>query len=348
MAKVTLSNNPKKAVKTLLGALQARAKDIIVSRFGLGAEGKKFTLEAVGQKYGVTRERVRQIENLALESIKKDKRYEEARPLMVELKKYMDEFGGVVHEQGFLEYLTKDKGVQNHVHFLLVLGDEFTKMKEDDDFHHRWTTDKTLADSVHKALQTLHTSLSTDDLITENEIITKFTSELKREVQKEIDQPTASKWLGLSKKIGKNMMGEWGISHSPNIKTRGMRDFAYLVLRHHGSPMHFSEVAKAIGNTFSRKAHVATCHNELIKDDRFVLVGRGLYALKKWGYSAGTVRDIINGILEKDGQLKKEEIMQKVLRERYVKSNTILVNLQNNKYFKKGPDGKYSIAKSVK
>ena len=76
-------------------------------------------------------------------------------------------------------------------------------------------------------------------------------------------------------------------------------------------------------------------HNELIKDQRFVLVGRGIYALAEWGYAKGVVRDVIRDLLAKHGPLTKDEIMDKVLKERYVKENTILVNLQNPKFFKK-------------
>jgi hypothetical protein len=133
------------------------------------------------------------------------------------------------------------------------------------------------------------------------------------------------------------------MSSSPNVKTKGMRDYAFLVIRKHGSPIHFKEVAQQITQVFKKKAHIATTHNELIKDSRFVLVGRGLYALKEWGYIAGVVKDVIRNILEKNGPLTKEEIIQKVLKERYVKDNTIMVNLQNQKYFRKDKENKYHI-----
>ena len=149
------------------------------------------------------------------------------------------------------------------------------------------------------------------------------------------------RWLSMSKKISRNPLGEWGLAASPNIKLKGVRDYAFLVLRKHGSPIHFKEVAKAITQYFNKKAHVATTHNELIKDKRFVLVGRGLYALAEWGYMSGVVKDVIKKILEKEGPLSKEDVIKKVLKERYVKENTILVNLQNAKYFKKGKDNLY-------
>ncbi len=136
-------------------------------------------------------------------------------------------------------------------------------------------------------------------------------------------------------------MGERCIPSSPNIRMRGIRDYAYLVLRQNKTPLHFTEVANRIIQTFGKKAHPATCHNELIKDSRFVLVGRGLYALTEWGYSSGTVIDVVVKILKETGNLPKNEIINRVLKERFVKENTILVNLQNPKYFKRDESGNY-------
>jgi hypothetical protein len=115
-------------------------------------------------------------------------------------------------------------------------------------------------------------------------------------------------------------------------------------MRKHGSPMHFREVAKAIESTFGKKTHIATTHNELIKDARFILVGRGTYGLGEWGYKPGVVRDVIKDILKKNGPLSKEDIIDRVLKERFLKKNTILVNLQNAKYFKKNKQGLYTVA----
>ena len=144
--------------------------------------------------------------------------------------------------------------------------------------------------------------------------------------------------------IAKNPLGEWGVTESHNVNARGMRDYAYLIIRKDGSPMHFTEVAKSITQIFDKKAHVATCHNELIKDKRFVLVGRGLYALSSWGYEKGVVKDVIAKVLKKEGPLAKKDIIDRVLKERYVKENTVFVNLQDPKMFKKTKDGKYALA----
>ena len=95
--------------------------------------------------------------------------------------------------------------------------------------------------------------------------------------------------------------------------------------------------------TFNKKTHIATTHNELIKDKRFVLVGRGIYGLLEWGYHEGVVRDVITQILKREGPLTKEEIIDKVLKERYLKKNTILVNLQNSPDFTKDDRGLFHL-----
>ena len=116
-------------------------------------------------------------------------------------------------------------------------------------------------------------------------------------------------------------------------------------MRRHGSPMHFKEVADAISKTFGKKIHYATCHNELIRDLRFVLVGRGMYALAEWGYKTGIAREVIQDILKRGKEpLSKDDIVAKVMKERYFKKNTILVNLANSKYFKKTKNGLYTLA----
>ena len=197
---------------------------------------------------------------------------------------------------------------------------------------------------MHGAIRKLCSHVSEEDLIKEEQLIAQFLKEIKDIVRDANNPELARRWLDLSKQLSRNPLGEWGKSSSPNIKLRGMRDYAYLVLRSNGKPMHFTEVTQKIRELFNRKAHTATCHNELIKDARFILVGRGLYALREWGYREGVVRDIIHELLKRKGPLSKDQILEGVLSERLVKHNTIIVNLQNSRYFKKLTDGRYIVA----
>ena len=74
-----LTFNPKATIKKLLSALPTRAQDVIVGRFGLNQTGQEMTLEAIGKKYGITRERVRQIENYAVNHIRRSENYEKTK-----------------------------------------------------------------------------------------------------------------------------------------------------------------------------------------------------------------------------------------------------------------------------
>jgi len=340
----TISFKPKQVTKKITSHLHDRARDVIMNRFGLNADSDRKTLEEIGKKYNITRERVRQIEDAALNLIKKSEAFRAEQAVFDEIKQLIHSLGGIVAEHGLLNHISKDKGTQNHINFYLVLGDSFRRHREDEHFHTRWSVDDEMASTVHDSLKKLYASLNDEDLVPETEMIKKFFDHMKDVADKYKSDEIVKRWLSMSKSISKNPLGEWGKTTSPNIRTRGVKDYAFLVMRRHGSPMHFKEVADAISKTFGKKTHYATCHNELIKDNRFVLVGRGLYALAEWGYKTGIARDVIRDILKKEGPLKKEDVVEKVMKERYFKKNTILVNLVNPKYFKKNKNGLYTLA----
>ncbi|MEX0918850.1 MAG: sigma factor-like helix-turn-helix DNA-binding protein [Candidatus Paceibacterota bacterium] len=344
--KYIISFKPKEVTKKLLATLSDRARDILIKRYGLKSADRQ-TLEAIGSEYKITRERVRQIENFAINAIRKSPEFTGLDYVFTELKSLMEYYGGLVHEAEFLQAMAKDKISQNHIHFLLAISDVFIKLKEDNEFYHRWTTDKETAETVHASIRQLCRNLNHNDLVSEAKLIEDFITRFADILDKfqADNQELVRRWLSLSKELNQNPLGEWGLAKSPNVRMRGIRDYAYLVLRSHGSPMHFTEVAKQIIALFGKQAHPATCHNELIKDDRFVLVGRGLYALTEWGYTKGVVADVLRTIIrEAATPLSKEEIISRVLKERHVKENTILVNLQNSDYFRKDEFGRYFLA----
>jgi hypothetical protein len=246
-----------------------------------------------------------------------------------------------------MRHISKDAVIQNHINFYLVLGEDFVKHKEDDDFDHHWSIDEKASKEVQGSLKKLHDSIGDEELVKEEEIVERFMGQLGSILDEyKNNKETIFRYLSLSKKIGKNQLHEWGRTSSPHVRARGIKDYAYLIMRRENRPMHFREVATAINTTFGKRAHVATCHNELIKDPRFVLVGRGMYGLKEWGHTGGVVKDVIKEVLKDKGTpMSKEAIVEGVLSRRMVRPNTVIVNLQNVKFFKKNKDGLYELAK---
>ncbi len=331
-------------VKRLLAGVPERARDVLVRRFGLGTSSERETLEAIGDRSHITRERVRQIEAAGLEAVRNSPAFTDAESAFEELRKHIERMGGIVHEDELLSTLGADEKTRNRFRFLLVVGSAFFRERETDEFYARWHVDHDTAKKVHAALSKLYASLGDSDVHAEADFLDRFLDELKEVNDAYRDEEVLKRWLSLSKGIGRNPLAEWGKVHAPAIRTKGIRDYAYLTIKRHGKPMHFSEVAKAIGALFSKKAHVATTHNELIKDPRFVLIGRGLYALAEWGYAPGVVRDVIRDVIAAEGPLKKEEVIERVKKARLVKDNTIVVNLNDSRYFKRMKDGRYAAA----
>lgn len=339
-----LSFQPKSATKDLLAGLPERSRKVLVDRFGLSGKGERRTLDSIGKEYGITRERIRQIENHGISTVRDSDAYATLTAQLSDLKAAIVALGGVLAEETVLRELSKTDIDRNHIIFLLTVGHHFDDRREDANFHSRWHVDEQLAGAVEAALSKLYAAIEHDKLMPEAEFMDLFAKYLKEEGVRNRAPEQLSRWLTISKRIGRNPLGEWGRMDSPHVRIKNTRDFAYLTLKRHGSPMHFVEVAKNIEKLFGRKTHPATTHNELIKDSRFVLVGRGLYALKEWGYEPGVVRDVIAGIIEREGPMTREEIVERVKRERYVKDATIAVNLQNP-MFTRLPDGRYSLAK---
>ena len=268
-----------------------------------------------------------------MDSIKKTGQYQELSPVFDELKTVVDTMGaGVISEPTLLTKVAETDS-RNHVYFLLELSDLFYRRKEDNSYNHRWLTEQDVATKVEISLKKLHNSIGKDELMSEEEILRRLRSHLNGKLAN-YDDDILRCWLTLSKDIDSNPLDEWGSTSSPNVRMKGIRDHAYLVVKRHGSPMHFREVAESIRSLFGRKAHEATTHNELIKDARFVLVGRGMYALNEWGYAPGVVKDVLRDILNQYGPLSQNEIIERVRKERYVKDNTIIVNLQDQNLFK--------------
>jgi len=339
--------NYSKICSDLISDLPQRGKEVVLRRFALSTEApgeggvKRETLEAIGRDHNVTRERVRQIQEDAILKIKP--KIEKYQPIFNYFINHLNSCGNIKREDVLLDILGGEN-FQNQVFFLLTLGEPFFKFSETDEHHSFWTTEPKFLNFPQKTINSFYKFL----LKKKEPVILKDVSvhqilgkEIERERINRLSLEAFQSFLEISKKIQQNKEGFFGLKDWPEINPRGIKDKAYLVFRREQKPLHFNEVAKLIGDN----SNPQSVHNELIRDSRFVLVGRGLYALKEWGYKPGVVKDIIVEILKETKKpLRKKEIIEKVLKQRLVKENTILLNLNNKKYFSKTSIGKYALA----
>ena len=337
----TLSN---KIEKALLFLSNPRVRDVIKRRFGI-KNGKMETLEAIGQTYGITRERVRQIEDNGLRNLKSERVLPLFEPIFEQLNDFFEEHGNLAGEEYLYNSLTDTVGphpMRGRLYLALTIGDPYQRIINDERFHPYWTTDLSARERAEKIVDFLIDHFTKQNRVfTEPEIL-----DMLSQKHSNLPQKMLYVVLDISKEINRNIFNELGLSHWPEVSPQGVKDRAYLVLKREGKPLHFTEITELINKLgiSSRPAYIQTVHNELIKDPRFILTGRGTYALADWGYQPGTVEEVIERILrEHKKPMTKEEILEAVLSQRQVRPNTILLNLQRSPKTQRLEDGRYTL-----
>ncbi len=330
-----------KIIQEELSSLRPKEEKVIRSRFGIGLSPQ--TLAAIGRDMKLSRERVRQIEKEALRKLS-----------LIIVEKYdniiqniVGEFernGGVILKKELAKEILRHKEKisaeeSNALNLLVVLLPQIKSIERDHEFEDSWILASVPKDKMAKVLRVWATHLQKSQKPERIEVLIKENPDSEHH---KISILTALPRV--SKKIIETYEGSLALVEWPEYNPKTIRDKIYYVLKKNQSPMHFTEIARAIKNEQfdNKKVVVATVHNELISDQRFVLVGRGMYALAEWGYKEGTVKKIIAEILKKSGgALSLKDLCDQVMKQRMVKRNTILINLQTQKQFKKIGRDKY-------
>jgi hypothetical protein len=324
-------------VDSLLSDLNERSQDIIRKRFGLTQE-KPETLEKIGSDYRITRERVRQIVTDAVKNISSmedNPRFKEAEKKLIFT---IDKFDGIIKENELVKKVSSDGFREaNAIKFIAQCSKNIYLIEEKDRIHRSWATLKLLAEDIRKVEKIALEIFEAEEKLLSDE-------ELAKKVALKIEGLTKNQILAFLKvlnSVQKNRFGKWGKANWTEVNPKGTREKIYLILKEQKSPLHFTEIANLIDkyNLGKKKAHPQTVHNELIKDKRFVLIGRGIYAMREWGYQEGTIKDVLKEILSKKGRpMKKEDIIEEVLKIRKVKKTTVMINLNNAKLFSRTGD----------
>lgn len=343
MAEPTTSINTEQLVNDILATIdREREREIVSRRFGLF--DRRETLEQIGELLGITRERVRQLEKSVVTRLKQQAEQGDL-PHVVDIQEtlleVLNEVGYVARIGELSSRLTKNntKFDQARIAFLAQLCPKLIVINDDDHFHHAVAVvekhdEKTLKQHVQSLINTIKN-------LGEPKEIEHIAPEAG------LDDTKHAHALATTSKHLATLNGQWGLMKWPIVNPKNIRDKIYVILKQNGKHMHFNEIAEAIKKSDFKRKDVTTqaIHNELIKDKRFVLIGRGIYALKEWGYKKGTVADIITEVLKEAGEpLHRDEIVKRVLKSRYVKETTILLNLQGKSQFKRVAKATYGLA----
>ncbi len=339
---------PSEVVREILSSLKERDRQILSHRYGLEGRETK-TLAAIGQEQNLTRERVRQIEKDLIRSLKKTSLQ---KPKFASTKEFLisiiTEHGRIIAEENLLMHLNlSDSSEKNALVFILNLIEELEHFIHEN-YKKSWVAvlfnEPILTDFVEESKKIIGSKSSP---IAAAEFLENFKqTEFYKIHEQELSDKIILNYLELTVEIEKNVFGHWGLSLWKEVKPKDVGDKAYLVMKHHKIPEHYSNITEMINKAKfdDRVAYKETVHNELIKDSRFILIGRGIYALSEWGYKPGVVSDVITEVLKQSGEpMPKEKVIEEVMKKRMVKRNTILVGLSNKKLFKKVGKNSYSL-----
>lgn len=337
----------KEAVESVLAHIdQEREREIITRRFGLF--DRRETLEQIGELLGITRERVRQLEKAILVRLKiaaEEEKLSAVHDIERLLIRDLSENGRVSRIEDTAKHLMNDAKnplVRAHIAFIAELSPKLTLVNENDNYHQaigikEYGDEKKIKKEVDEIVKTIKKE---GQPVTIEEIHSKLNYE----------HPSQVRALASISKLLANLKDRWGLAKWPTVNPKNIRDKIFVILEENGKPMHFSEIANSIKSSDFKRRDVTTqaIHNELIKDKRFILIGRGIYALESWGYSRGTVSDIIADVMKSAGEpLHRDEIVKRVLKKRQVKETTILLNLQSKPQFKRVAKATYALDASV-
>jgi len=354
-----VEQNYQKTVNSLLKTLPDRGKEVLERRYGI-VSGEAETLEAIGEDFGVTRERVRQIEEAAFGQLRKSDSIKDIEDIFKYLYKHLSDHGEHRREERFLSDFAYQKSSPAML-FLLDLSSYFSRRNETKKHHTFWTVNTDRINHLEKFVDTVEDYLADISKPLDSVTFWKEMERLARREKLSLSKKALESWLDISKAIIHNRFNEWGLAEWPEIVPRSVGDKAYIVLQKETKPLHFVDIVERMNKVHfipgenlsknyqraTRPAHVQTVHNELIKDKRFVLVGRGIYALAEWGYEPGTVKEVLSKILKDAGSpLPINKIMAQVAKVRVVKPNTILLNLQNKRLFTRTSRGEYTVRRA--
>ena len=340
-------------LQALFAELQEREQQVLSRRFGLAGEEPQ-TLEMIGKHFGVTRERVRQIETGSVKKLKKLLvSSQDLKQVENVLNQVLQQYGGVMEENHLLDNMLSDRK-EDRMHRAIVLffierllSEKLDELSHPDHYHRSWKLVTVQQPAVETSVNKLVGLVQEHaEPVGEDELVSKAQQALGADAQ----ERQVRSYLRISKKLKQNIFGHWGLAEWTSITPKRMNDKIYLVLKHVQKPMHFTEIAQKINElSFDHKvAYPATVHNELILDEKYVLVGRGIYALSEWGYEPGVVSDVIRRVLERAGRaMTREEIVEKVLDQRLVGKSTVHLALMNKKHFVKRSDGLFALAQEL-
>jgi len=280
--------------------------EVIHSRFGLTRKRK--TLSTIGSIYGISRERVRQIEERAIKKIYSDfadnNQIQQIFYKVRLLAKKITPLDAIDN----LSNIYINEGV---VRLLLRIEKEDFCIFEDDNLIKSFLIQKKERSKIDKLLNKLIECLNYQkSYVPIKEFVDHFN--------------ICEEFILSIEKLEVNN-GSIVIRTNKNIFNISLRDRVKDVLEKYGKPMHIKDISEKSGIKLSRILGRSGQLSGIIN------VGKSIYALKEWGYIKGTTADIICYYLNNEGiPMHYLKIVRLIKKQKQYKTSTVYAALQND------------------
>ncbi len=329
-----------KSFNDILDTISIKEKNVIEKRVWLFS--KRETLQNIWNSFNpvITRERVRQIEEAWIKKIWRVVKKTILKNILTVANKYIELSWWIIAKDKIINLIIKeldlDENVNSWIIEILVQSDYNIKKSK----QKLWTkiyfflsyVDKKIVDQVHK--EAIRILKKKKDIMKKVSLYELVAESIK--TKEKLSLTFIDSVLDLFDDIvfwedDLIWLTSWKI-----LNPKTLKDKAIYIMKKEKIPMHFIDLSNKITELLWRTVKVNTIHNELIRNNEFVLIGRWIYALKEWWFTPGTVLDVIVNILEKKWEpMSTEELTKEVLKTRDVKATTIYMNLQNKNFIER-------------
>ena len=335
-------------LEDLLLGLQDIDKDVVRRRFGLHAP--KETLQEIGDDYGVTRERIRQIQNRAMDGITpKAKKHIIILSLSTKARQHLGKVG-VKREKTVTKDFARTHNIsekgESLLAFLILLSEKLHHHEETNEMHSFISASEKqtrLAKHVLKKILAKFAS-NPEKTYTGAEVLSFVEKEIHKHIGVKAKEDELYDFLRILKPIGRNPFGQFGLLDHNQITPSSLAHKILYLLENQGKPMHFNEIFQSLkgmdeindeflSNRWKKNYNRSSIQNHLIMNPEFVWIGRGTYALKKWGYKEGNVFDRMVELVKKNKSIQKEKLYELLSVEKQFSKITFEVYIRNKKYF---------------
>ncbi|MCL4358435.1 MAG: hypothetical protein M1505_01180 [Patescibacteria group bacterium] len=342
--------NLSKTVDEVLSGLSEREGDIIRRRYGLVEPAE--SLQDIADDYNLTRERIRQIQARSLNSISAAI---QKNPVVNQLNRTAAKQLGPLALRREASLLQKLKeyyqfNQENNLRasrFFLRQARQFQIYPEDDNFHAYFSqTEKNLNLARHILKRLLFKFLEEPTQVwSESKIYNFVLVEIKKHLNVNPPESEIFGFIRIIKVLGKNPYSQFGLSNHILISPPSLKEKIRLIFEMEGQPLHFKTIHHKLNQFLDfkddflsdhwRKDYsVESIHNQMILDPEVVLAGRGIYALKRWGYYNGETIELLKELVSRARRIEKEKLWCEVQKAKMISRTTFEIYIRRRDLFK--------------